>query len=61
MDLISLIITLAVVGFALWLLLTYIPMPDPVKKVIVAVVVLVLVVWLLQAFGVTRLNVGARG
>jgi hypothetical protein len=49
MDLISLIIVLAVVGFVLWLVTTLIPMDATVKKVIVAVVCLILVLWVLQA------------
>ena len=53
MALISLIVSLAVVGFLLWLVITYILMPEPFKKVILVVVVLVLVLWLLQVFGVT--------
>ncbi len=52
MPLISLILTLAVVGFLLWLIITYIPMPAPFKNVIVVIVVIVLVLWLLQVFGV---------
>ncbi len=51
MSLISLIITLAVVGFLLWLVLTYIPMPPPFKQVITVIVVIVLVLWLLNGFG----------
>jgi hypothetical protein len=52
MTLIGLILTLAVVGFILWLIITYIPMPAPFKNIIVVVVVIVLILWLLQAFGV---------
>ena len=51
MSLIGLLILLVVCGFCCWLVLTYIPMPQPFKAVIVAVVVLVLVVFLLQQFG----------
>lgn len=46
------LVVLVVVGFVLWLILTYVPMPEPFKKVIVAVVVLFLALWLLSAFGV---------
>ena len=53
MSLISLIIALALVGFILWMVLTYVPMPDPFKKVIIVIVVLVLILYLLQAFGIT--------
>ncbi len=50
MPILSLVITLAVVGLVLYLLLTYIPMPAPVKTVIIAIVVIVFCVWLLQNF-----------
>ena len=51
-TLVSLILTFAViVGFILWLVLTYVPMPEPMKKAIVVLIVIVLVMWLLQFFG----------
>lgn len=59
MDIIHLIIVLAVLGFALWLLLTYVPMPDPIKKVIIAVVVLALILVVLEFAGIgTGLSFG---
>ena len=48
-SLLTLIIVLALVGFVLWLVTTYIPMPQPYKQVLVVVVVLILVVWLANA------------
>ncbi len=51
MPLISLIVTLVVVGLILWLCETYIPMSPPIKTVLRVVVVLVLIVWLLQLIG----------
>ncbi len=50
MPLLSLILTLAVIGLVLWLVTTYIPMPAPVKTIIIAIVVIVFCVWLLQNF-----------
>ena len=52
MSLIGLILTLVVVGVLLWLLNTYVPMDSKIKTILNAVVVIVVVVWLLQAFGV---------
>jgi hypothetical protein len=52
MSLISLVITLIVVGVLLWLVNTYIPMDGKIKKILNAVVVICVVVWLLYAFGV---------
>jgi hypothetical protein len=48
MSLIGLILTLVVVGVLLWLLNNYVPMDSKIKKIINAVVV----IWLLQVFGV---------
>lgn len=52
MSLISLIITLVVIGLLLWLVNTYIPMDGKIKQILNAVVVVCVVVWLLFAFGI---------
>ena len=52
MSLISLAITLIVIGVLLWLVNTYIPMDGKIKKILNVVVVICVVVWLLVAFGV---------
>jgi len=52
MSLISLVITLVVIGVLLWLINTYIPMDGKIKSILNAVVVICVVVWLLFAFGV---------
>ncbi len=49
MDLITLILVLALVGFCLWLIVTYIPMPPPIKQVIIVIVVVVIVLWLVRS------------
>ncbi len=51
MPLINLVITLVVVGVILWLINNYIPMQVTIKKILNAVVVIVVVLWLLSAFG----------
>lgn len=48
------LVVLVVVGFVLYLLLTYIPMPEPFKKIIIAIAVLLLCLWLLSLFGIVR-------
>jgi hypothetical protein len=48
MSLIGLILALVVVGGLLWLLNNYVPMDSKIKTIINVVVV----IWLLQAFGV---------
>ena len=52
MSLISLAITLIVIGVLLWLVNTYIPMDGKIKKILNVVVVICVVMWLLFAFGV---------
>lgn len=52
MSLISIVVALAVVGVILWLVNTYIPMDSKIKSILNVVVVIVVAVWLLQAFGV---------
>ena len=51
MSLLSIIIVLIVVGVLLWLVNTYIPMDSKIKSILNAVVVIIVVIWLLQAFG----------
>jgi len=49
---ISLVITLIIVGVLLWLVNNYVPMDGKIKQILNAVVVICVVVWLLSAFGV---------
>lgn len=51
MSLLAIIITLVVVGVLLWLINTYIPMDATVKRIIQIVIIIFVVIWLLQAFG----------
>ncbi|EGV30063.1 hypothetical protein ThidrDRAFT_2984 [Thiorhodococcus drewsii AZ1] len=51
MSLITLVMTLVVVGLILWLINNYIPMDRTIKKILNAVVVIVVVLWLLSVFG----------
>jgi hypothetical protein len=52
MSLISVVLTLIVVGVLLWLINTYIPMDAKIKSILNVVVVIAVVIWLLYAFGV---------
>jgi hypothetical protein len=54
---IALILTLALVGFLVYLIITYIPMPPPFKNVIIVIVVVLLVLYLLRVLGVSDLPV----
>lgn len=51
MDLISLIVTLIVIGVLLWLINTYMPMDRKIRQILNAVVVFAVVVWLLNVLG----------
>ncbi len=50
MSLITILITLVVVGFLLWLI-NLIPMQPTIKKIVNAVVIIFAVVWLFKIFG----------
>ena len=52
MSLITVVLTLIVVGVLLWLINTYIPMAGPIKTILNLVVVIAVVLWLLHGFGV---------
>jgi hypothetical protein len=59
MDLISLVITLIVVGVLLWLVNTYIPMDEKIKSILNIVVVIAVVLWVLSIFvGMPKIHVG---
>jgi hypothetical protein len=50
MSLLSLILILVVVGVLLWVVNTQVPMAGSVRKILNAVVVIILVLWLVGVF-----------
>jgi len=62
MPLINVVLTLIAAGVLLWLVNRFIPMQGSIKSILNGVVVIALVVWLLNVFGllhsITRLHVG---
>jgi hypothetical protein len=52
MSIVSILITIIVVGVLLWLVNTYIPMDGKIKKILNIVVVIIVVLWLLSTFGI---------
>jgi 1-acyl-sn-glycerol-3-phosphate acyltransferase len=62
MPLMQLIIVLVVVGVVLWAINNYIPMQENIKKILNVVVVIVVLLFVLNAFGVlgstTRFRIG---
>ncbi len=51
MPLINLVVVLIVVGVLLWLVNSFIPMDRKIKQILNIVVVIAVVIWLLQVFG----------
>jgi hypothetical protein len=62
MPLINLVAVLIIVGILLWLINRFIPMAGSIKSILNAVVVIVVVFWLLNVFGLvhslSRIRVG---
>ena len=62
MPLVTVVLTLAVVGVLLWLVNRFIPMQGTIKSILNAVVVIGVVVWLINVFGLihylTQFRVG---
>jgi len=52
MSLLNIVIILIVVGVLLWLVNNYIPMDSKIRSILNGVVIIVVVLWLLQAFGI---------
>lgn len=50
MGLIELILVIAIIGVLTWLILQ-LPMPQPFKNIIIAVVAIFVILWLLQNLG----------
>jgi hypothetical protein len=53
--LIHVVLVLIVAGIALWLIESFIPMDAKVLRLLQAVVIIVLVVWLLRVFGIINI------
>jgi hypothetical protein len=51
MTLVGIVVVLVVVGLILWLINTYIPMAGAIKSLFNVVVFVVVLIWLLQTFG----------
>jgi hypothetical protein len=51
MTLAGIVVVLVIVGLILWLINTYIPMAGAIKSLLNIVVFVVVLIWLLQVFG----------
>jgi len=62
MPLVTLVLTLIVIGVLLWLVNRFIPMQGQIKGILNGVVVIAVVIWLLKVFGLidylTQFHVG---
>ena len=56
MPLMQICITLVIVGFLLWLVNRFIPMQSSINSILNGVVVIVVVLWLLNVFGIFHLQ-----
>jgi hypothetical protein len=52
MSILTIIIVIVIVGVILWAINNFVPMDGKIRTILNAVVVILLIVWLLQAFGV---------
>ncbi len=57
---IALILTLALVGFVVFLITRYIPMPDPFKMIIYAIVAVCLILYIMSVFGIADIPLPRR-
>jgi hypothetical protein len=51
MPILTIILVIVLVGVLLWALNSFVPMDPKVRSILNIVVVLLLIIWLLQAFG----------
>ena len=52
MPILTIIITIIIVGLLLWVINSFIPMDGKIKQILNIVVVIVLIIWLLKIFGI---------
>ena len=50
LGIVTLLVILAVIGFVLWCIVTYVPMPEPFKRALVVIAVLALLLWVVRMF-----------
>ena len=60
MPLLNIVVVLIVVGIGLYLINGFIPMASSIKSILNAVVVIAVLIWLLQVFGLRQSVTGFR-
>lgn len=51
-TLVTVIVTLVIVGLILWLINRFIPMAGSIKSILNIVVIIAVIIWLLKVFGI---------
>jgi len=59
-TLVNIVVILVVVGLVMWLINTYIPMAGAIKSLLNIVVFVVVLIWILQVFGLIGAIPGLR-
>jgi len=59
-GIVTIILVLIVIGFCLWLLLRFVPLAEPFKQVVIAIVVILLVLWILGYLGLVHVPAKLR-
>jgi hypothetical protein len=60
MSVLTILVTIIVVGVLLWAINSFIPMDGKIRNILNGVVVILLILWLLQVFGILDPLLGAR-
>ena len=60
MSILTILLVIIVVGVLLWAVNSFLPMDPKVKSILNIVVIILLVLWLLQAFGLINVLRGVR-
>lgn len=55
MSILTILLVILIVGVLLWLVNTYVPMDRKIKSIFNIVVVIILIIWLLDAFGLINM------
>jgi hypothetical protein len=60
MPLLTILLVIVIVGVLLWAFNNFIPMDSKVRSILNAVVIILLIIWLLQVFGILDPILGVR-
>lgn len=58
MTLVGLLLTLVILGLIWWLIVTYLPMPQPGKVIVNVIFVVILILLLLNMLGIANFPIG---